>query len=47
MQAVRRAHSSVRPARVWLNSGDLRNASINRSPSAYAANPLQERQKYV
>jgi neutral ceramidase len=32
---------------VLVNAGDLTNASINRSPSAYLANPAEERAMYT
>jgi hypothetical protein len=46
-QSVRKAHDSMRSGRVYLAHGDLLDVSINRSPTAYLANPAAERAKYV
>ncbi|KAG2496430.1 hypothetical protein HYH03_005654 [Edaphochlamys debaryana] len=46
LTAIRRAHASLRPASVRLAAGELRGASINRSPTAYLANPPEERAMY-
>ncbi|KXZ50831.1 hypothetical protein GPECTOR_15g517 [Gonium pectorale] len=46
LAAVRQAHSSLRPASLSLATGELRGASINRSPTAYLANPQEERDLY-
>ena len=46
LQSIRAAHDTVQPARLFINSGELLNANINRSPSAYLANPEGERISY-
>merc|ERR1719409_2388072 len=46
-QAVIRAQANVRPARIFLNQGNLFGANINRSPTAYLHNPAEERAKYA
>ena len=45
-QAVVAAHNNLAPAELSLAWGPLANASINRSPSAYLANPEPERTMY-
>ncbi|KAK4306171.1 hypothetical protein Pmani_021982 [Petrolisthes manimaculis] len=45
-QSIKRAHESTVPGRVYVSSGDLLEASINRSPTGYLNNPLEERLKY-
>jgi hypothetical protein len=42
-QAVRAAHADLRPAQLSWTAGELLGANINRSPTAYAANPAPER----
>jgi neutral ceramidase len=46
-QAIAAAHENVAPADVSLSEGELLGANINRSPSAYAANPAVERSRYA
>lgn len=43
MLAVERAHADLAPARLTLAIGELRNASTNRSPTAFARNPAADR----
>eukprot|EP00775_Hariotina_reticulata_P010279 gene10279-10438_t len=45
-EAIQRAHDSLSPAEVSLASGELLLANINRSPTAYAANPAEEQSLY-
>ncbi|KAK3856094.1 hypothetical protein Pcinc_037545, partial [Petrolisthes cinctipes] len=45
-QSIKRAHESTVPGRVYVNSGELLEASINRSPTGYLNNPLEERLRY-
>lgn len=45
-QAIKRAHENVAPGRLQINSGELLDANINRSPTAYLANPEAERAKF-
>ncbi|GLI66734.1 hypothetical protein VaNZ11_010675, partial [Volvox africanus] len=44
--AIQAAHDSLRPAILFLASGDLTSASINRSPTAYLKNSEEERSMY-
>lgn len=46
VQAVRAAHADLKPAVLSWSEGELLGASINRSPTAYAANPAAERARY-
>jgi neutral ceramidase len=46
-QSIKRAHNNLAPGRVFINQGDLYNASMNRSPLAYANNPEEERAQYA
>lgn len=45
-QSIRIAHENRAPSRVYYNKGELLEANINRSPSAYEANPQSERSRY-
>ncbi|KAL4579177.1 hypothetical protein LXL04_015314 [Taraxacum kok-saghyz] len=45
-RSIMQAHDNLRPGSVFINKGDLLDASINRSPSAYLNNPEQERRNY-
>lgn len=44
--AVQRAHDSLKPGSLSLGNTTILNANINRSPSAYLANPAEERALY-
>ncbi|ERL84934.1 neutral ceramidase [Dendroctonus ponderosae] len=44
--AIQRAHENIVEARVFINSVDVVNANINRSPASYEKNPQEERDKY-
>ncbi|CAA7260368.1 unnamed protein product [Cyclocybe aegerita] len=44
--AVRRAHQSLAPGRLRVGNATVLNANINRSPTAYLANPAAERARY-
>lgn len=44
--AVQRAHESLQPGQLSLGNTTVLNTNINRSPSAYLANPADERAKY-
>jgi neutral ceramidase len=46
-QSVIRAHDNVTPGTIRMASGQLLNASFNRSPLAYAENPPTERAAYA
>lgn len=45
-QSIIQAHENLRPGSVLVNKGELLDAGINRSPSAYLNNPAAERSKY-
>ena len=36
----------MHPGRLALNAGELLDANVNRSPTAYEANPAEERTRY-
>ncbi|KAJ8538160.1 hypothetical protein K7X08_014700 [Anisodus acutangulus] len=44
--SILQAHDNLKPGSIFINKGDLENAGINRSPSAYLFNPQEERSKY-
>ncbi|RWS09983.1 neutral ceramidase-like protein [Dinothrombium tinctorium] len=46
VRSIDRAHSRMAKARIYFNRGNLFNASINRSPTAYENNPNEEKAKY-
>jgi len=47
VKAISMAHNSViEGAQIYMNEGELLEANINRSPTAYLANPESERAKY-
>ncbi|KAF2898133.1 hypothetical protein ILUMI_08042, partial [Ignelater luminosus] len=46
VKAVSRAYKSMQDARIFLNSGEVLDANINRSPAAYLLNPASERSRY-
>ncbi|CAO2204067.1 unnamed protein product [Urochloa humidicola] len=45
-QSIVEAHNNLRPGKIYVNKGDLIDAGVNRSPSAYLNNPAEERIKY-
>ncbi|GJT70776.1 neutral ceramidase 2-like protein [Tanacetum coccineum] len=45
-KSIIQAHENLRPGSVFINTGELLDASINRSPSGYLNNPEEERRKY-
>lgn len=45
-KAIIQAHENLRPGSIFINSGELLDAGVNRSPSAYLNNPSEERKKY-
>jgi neutral ceramidase len=47
VNAITAAHTNLAPAKASLAVGELRNSSINRSPSAYLLNPEAERALYT
>ncbi|KAF9558125.1 ceramidase [Agrocybe pediades] len=44
--AVQRAHANLAPGKLSLGNTTILNANINRSPTAYLANPAEERARY-
>jgi hypothetical protein len=46
-QAIDRAHENVAPGRLQISAGELLDANINRSPTAYLANPAAERARFA
>ncbi|KAL5557771.1 hypothetical protein UlMin_033982 [Ulmus minor] len=46
-QSIVQAHQNLKAGSIFLNKGDVENAGINRSPSAYLLNPQLERAKYT
>ncbi|KAG8494317.1 hypothetical protein CXB51_012106 [Gossypium anomalum] len=46
-QSIIQAHNNLKPGSIFLNTGDVENAGINRSPSAYLFNPPEERARYT
>ncbi|KAM0953451.1 putative ceramidase [Dioscorea sansibarensis] len=45
-QSIIQAHENLRPGTISVNKGELLDAGINRSPSAYLNNPSLERSRY-
>jgi len=46
VQSVKTAHNNLQTGSLFINSGDVENAGINRSRIAYEQNPAAERAKY-
>jgi neutral ceramidase len=46
LQACRAAHADLRPASLSWAEGEVLDANINRSPTAYNNNPAEERAQY-
>ncbi|KAL4436684.1 hypothetical protein ABPG75_003823 [Micractinium tetrahymenae] len=44
--SIQRAHDSLAPGSLSVGAGELLDANINRSPTAYLANPAEERALY-
>lgn len=45
-QSIIQAHGNLRPGSIFVNKGEILDAGVNRSPSAYLNNPAEERNKY-
>ncbi|PSS34619.1 Neutral ceramidase [Actinidia chinensis var. chinensis] len=45
-KSILQAHKNLRPGSIFVNKGELLDAGVNRSPSAYLNNPETERRKY-
>ena len=43
--SIQAAHESMQSGKLYLNTGLLAGANINRSPVAYVRNPREERMK--
>lgn len=43
--SIQAAHDNMQPGKLFLNSGLLAGANINRSPVGYMRNPKEERMK--
>ncbi|KAH9693704.1 Neutral ceramidase 2 [Citrus sinensis] len=46
VQSIVQAHNNLKPGSIFIRKGDVENAGINRSPSAYLLNPAEERARY-
>ncbi len=46
VRAVQRAHANIAPGKLSLGNATILDANINRSPTAYLANPAEERARY-
>jgi neutral ceramidase len=46
VKSVQKAHANLAPGKLSLGNTTILNANINRSPSAYLANPASERAQY-
>ncbi|XP_071952076.1 uncharacterized protein [Antedon mediterranea] len=46
VESITRAHENIVDGNVYMNSGELLESNINRSPSAYENNPAKEQAKY-
>ncbi|XP_010916847.3 neutral ceramidase-like [Elaeis guineensis] len=45
-KSIIQAHENLRPGSIFVNKGELLDASVNRSPSAYLNNPASECNQY-
>ncbi|KAM7257477.1 hypothetical protein ACFE04_013218 [Oxalis oulophora] len=45
-KSIIEAHENLRPGSIFVNKGEILDAGVNRSPSAYLNNPAAERSKY-
>ncbi|XP_058099529.1 neutral ceramidase 2-like [Magnolia sinica] len=45
-KSIIQAHENLRPGSIFVNQGELLDAGINRSPSAYLNNPPEEQSQY-
>ncbi|KAF3494398.1 hypothetical protein DY000_02052035 [Brassica cretica] len=44
--SIIQAHENLRPGSIFISNGELLDAGVNRSPSAYLNNPSEERSEY-
>jgi len=45
-RSILMANKNIRPAKIFYTEGNIDNANINRSPTSYLANPIEERNMY-
>ncbi|KAI9109222.1 hypothetical protein K1719_019845 [Acacia pycnantha] len=45
-RSIIQAHNNLKSGSIFINKGDVKDAGINRSPSAYLFNPAEERARY-
>ncbi|KAL9371596.1 hypothetical protein Peur_036736 [Populus x canadensis] len=45
-KCIIQAHENLQPGSIFVNKGEILDAGVNRSPSAYLNNPAEERSKY-
>ncbi|XP_071733066.1 neutral ceramidase 2-like [Rutidosis leptorrhynchoides] len=45
--SILQAHQNLKSGSIFISSGDLDNAGVNRSPTAYLCNPRDERERYA
>lgn len=43
VESIERAHDDLAPGRLWLARGELHDASVNRSPESFEANPSSDK----
>lgn len=46
MASIVKAHKDLQPGNIWINTGSVKDAGVNRSAVAYLENPAQERARY-
>ncbi|XP_030266734.1 neutral ceramidase isoform X2 [Sparus aurata] len=46
VKSIDRAHSNMKPGRIYRSTGELGDSSLNRSPHSYLNNPEDERHRY-
>lgn len=45
VESITIAHKNLQSGKLYINQGNLVDASVNRSPTAYLCNPAEERAK--
>uniref|UniRef100_I3MVH5 Neutral ceramidase n=1 Tax=Ictidomys tridecemlineatus TaxID=43179 RepID=I3MVH5_ICTTR len=46
VKSIEIAHENMKPAKIFINKGDIEGVQINRSPTSYLRNPQSERARY-
>ncbi|XP_048191371.1 LOW QUALITY PROTEIN: neutral ceramidase-like [Perognathus longimembris pacificus] len=46
MKSIERAHTNMKPGKIFINKGNVTGVQINRSPTSYLLNPQSERKRY-